>query len=128
VTFAAMGLGGGIMPMAPMIARADLDIAGETALGHYPPKKSSVAAAAGLVTLDVIGEEGLVARASELGGQRPRTAAPAHRPAFADHRGLPRFCNAPARPWLENSSRGSFVLSLAVPARSARRCLSPSPQ
>jgi 4-aminobutyrate aminotransferase len=60
------GLGGGIMPMAAIIARADLDVAPQAALGHYTHEKSPVGAAAALATLDVIADEGLVARAREL--------------------------------------------------------------
>jgi 4-aminobutyrate aminotransferase len=61
------GLGGGIMPMAAMIARADLDLAGDGALGHYTHEKSPVGCAAALATIDVIVEEGLCARAEALG-------------------------------------------------------------
>ena len=61
------GLGGGIMPMAAMIARADLDIAPQSALGHYTHEKSPVGAAAALATLDVIASEGLIERARDLG-------------------------------------------------------------
>jgi 4-aminobutyrate aminotransferase len=84
------GLGGGIMPMAAMIARADLDIAAETALGHYTHEKSPVGAAAGLATLDVIADEGLVDRARELGAyglDRLRRMAD-ERPAIGEVRGL----------------------------------------
>ena len=61
------GLGGGLFPLAAIIARPDLDIAGEVALGHYTHEKSSVGCAAALATLDVIEEEGLCERATELG-------------------------------------------------------------
>ncbi len=61
------GLGGGIMPLAAVIARADLDVGAEVALGHFTHEKSPVAAAAALATLDIIEEEGLLARAQELG-------------------------------------------------------------
>ncbi len=61
------GLGGGIMPMAAMIARADLDVAAEGALGHYTHEKSPLGSAAALATLDVIDEEGLLERANDLG-------------------------------------------------------------
>jgi 4-aminobutyrate aminotransferase len=61
------GLGGGIMPMAALIARDDLDVAPESALGHYTHEKSPVGAAAALATLDVIANEGLVERARDLG-------------------------------------------------------------
>ncbi|QDU47129.1 Putrescine aminotransferase [Symmachiella dynata] len=61
------GLGGGVMPLAATIARADLDIAPDRALGHYTHEKSPLAAAAALATIDVIEQENLVARAHALG-------------------------------------------------------------
>jgi 4-aminobutyrate aminotransferase len=61
------GLGGGIWPMAAMLVGDALDIAPDRALGHYTHEKSSVGCAAALATLDVIEEEGLCARAMELG-------------------------------------------------------------
>lgn len=61
------GLGGGIFPMAAVLARSDFDIAGHVALGHYTHEKSPVGCAAGLATLDVIEREGLVARSREKG-------------------------------------------------------------
>jgi 4-aminobutyrate aminotransferase len=60
-------LGGGVLPMAAVLARADLDVMADKAIGHYTHEKSPVLAAAALATLDVIGEENLVARAAELG-------------------------------------------------------------
>ena len=61
------GLGGGVFPLAALIARSDFDIAGDRALGHYTHEKSSVGCAAGLATLDVIAREGLVQRSRTLG-------------------------------------------------------------
>ncbi|WP_413993655.1 aspartate aminotransferase family protein [Labrys okinawensis] len=61
------GLGGGIIPMAAMIADTRLDVAPQAALGHYTHEKSPVGSAAALATLDVIEEEGLVQRARDLG-------------------------------------------------------------
>lgn len=61
------GLGGGVFPMAALIARAGLDVAGGHALGHYTHEKSPVGCAAALATLDVIRDEGLVERARDLG-------------------------------------------------------------
>jgi 4-aminobutyrate aminotransferase len=61
------GLGGGVFPMAALIARAGLDIAPERALGHYTHEKSSVGCAAALAALDVIEEEGLLLRSRTLG-------------------------------------------------------------
>jgi 4-aminobutyrate aminotransferase len=61
------GLGGGIMPMAAIIADRRLDVAPQAALGHYTHEKSPVGCAAALATLDVIEDEGLVERARRLG-------------------------------------------------------------
>jgi len=61
------GLGGGIMPMAAIVARADLDVVPEGALGHYTHEKSPVGCAAALATLDVIEEEQLLTAARVLG-------------------------------------------------------------
>jgi 4-aminobutyrate aminotransferase len=60
-------LGGGIFPLAALIARDDLDIAADGALGHYTHEKNPVACAAALATLDYIEEHRLPARARELG-------------------------------------------------------------
>ena len=61
------GLGGGVFPMAALIAREGLDVAAERALGHYTHEKSSVGCAAALATLDVIEDERLLERAQQLG-------------------------------------------------------------
>jgi 4-aminobutyrate aminotransferase len=61
------GLGGGVFPLAALIAREDLDLAADRALGHYTHEKSSVGCAAALATLDVIRDEELLERSRELG-------------------------------------------------------------
>ena len=61
------GLGGGIIPLAAMIAREDLDVAAESALGHYTHEKNPVACAAGLAAIGVIEDEKLVSHAEDLG-------------------------------------------------------------
>lgn len=61
------GLGGGVFPLAAVIARAELDVAADRALGHYSHEKSPVGAAAALATIRCIEEEGLLERARELG-------------------------------------------------------------
>jgi len=84
------GLGGGIMPLAAMIARESLNIAGDKALGHYTHEKNPVACAAGLATLQVIEKEKLVERARTLGEHalvRFREIAQ-RRPIVGDVRGL----------------------------------------
>ncbi|MEJ2705203.1 MAG: aspartate aminotransferase family protein [Sedimentisphaerales bacterium] len=61
------GLGGGIFPLAALIAREDLDIAPDRALGHYTHEKNPVACAAALATIACIEEENLVANAERMG-------------------------------------------------------------
>ncbi len=61
------GLGGGIFPLAAMIARSDLDVAPDRALGHYTHEKNPVACAAALAAIRFVEEEGLVAHARDLG-------------------------------------------------------------
>jgi 4-aminobutyrate aminotransferase len=60
-------LGGGVLPIAAVIARAELDVAQDFAIGHYTHEKNPVTAHAALATLDVIEQENLVANAAELG-------------------------------------------------------------
>jgi len=83
------GLGGAVFPMAALIARNTLDVAGDRALGHYTHEKSSVGCAAALATLDVIDEEKLLERSRELGAralERLRAMRAAN-PAIVDVRG-----------------------------------------
>ena len=61
------GLGGGIVPLAAMIARADLNIEASSSIGHFTHEKNPVACAAGLAALDYIDEHGLVQCAQEKG-------------------------------------------------------------
>lgn len=61
------GLGGGILPLAALIVREDLDVAGDRALGHYTHEKNPVASAAALATIDYIESRDLPAHAAELG-------------------------------------------------------------
>lgn len=61
------GLGGGIMPLAAVLASEKLNVAGKQSLGHYTHEKNPVACAAALATLRVIRDENLVDRAKTLG-------------------------------------------------------------
>ena len=61
------GLGGGVFPMAALLAREDLDVGQDHSLGHFTHEKSPVGCTAALATLDVIEEEQLLARATRLG-------------------------------------------------------------
>ena len=84
------GLGGGIFPMAALIAREELDIAGDRALGHYTHEKSSVGCAAALATLDCIEQEDLIKNSIELGRHALERLMEmqSHLPLIHDVRGL----------------------------------------
>lgn len=60
-------LGGGILPIAACIARADLDVAGDWAFGHYTHEKNPVTTRAALTTIEIIEDEDLVANAAAVG-------------------------------------------------------------
>jgi 4-aminobutyrate aminotransferase len=60
-------LGGGVLPIAACIARADLDVAPDHAFGHYTHEKNPVTSAAALATLQVIERDGLVEQAADVG-------------------------------------------------------------
>lgn len=61
------GLGGGVFPIAAMIADERLDVAGDIALGHFTHEKSSVGCAAGLATINYIEKHDLVEHSRILG-------------------------------------------------------------
>ena len=61
------GFGGGVMPLAGIVARPELDVAGDRAIGHYTHEKNPVSCAAGLATIDTIVDDDLVGRADRLG-------------------------------------------------------------
>lgn len=84
------GLGGGIFPLAALIAREPFDVAGDQALGHYTHEKSPVGCAAALATIAYIEERGLLAHARDLGIHalgRLQAMAPRHR-LIGEVRGL----------------------------------------
>lgn len=60
-------LGGGVLPIAAVLARPELDVAGDFAFGHYTHEKNPVTARAALETLRVIEDERLVENAARLG-------------------------------------------------------------
>ncbi|MCP4258874.1 MAG: aspartate aminotransferase family protein [Planctomycetes bacterium] len=61
------GLGGGIFPLAALIARDDLDIAPDRAIGHYTHEKNPVACAAAIAAILCLEEDNLTANAEEMG-------------------------------------------------------------
>ena len=84
------GLGGGVVPLAAVIAHPDLDVADEYSIGHYTHEKNPVSCAAGLATLEVIESEGLVERSRVLGekGLARLRAFGEDQPTVVDVRGL----------------------------------------
>ena len=61
------GLGGGVFPLAALVAREGLNVAADKALGHYTHEKSPVACAAALAAIEVIDDEGLLQNATRIG-------------------------------------------------------------
>ncbi len=84
------GLGGGVFPLAAIIARETFNVAGDIALGHYTHEKNPVACAAALATLDCIEEERLLQRAAEKGqlALERFTGMQSSHPLIGDVRGL----------------------------------------
>jgi 4-aminobutyrate aminotransferase len=82
-------LGGGILPIAAVIARADLDVGKDWAFGHYTHEKNPVTASAALTTIAIIEEEGLVDNARRVGrfALKRLEAMKARIPAIGDVRG-----------------------------------------
>jgi 4-aminobutyrate aminotransferase len=112
------GLGGGIMPLAAVIAREHLNVVGPSSIGHFTHEKNPVACAAGLATLNVIREEKLVERAAKLGEQALfRLAELAERhPLIGGIRGLGLLLGIellhdhdPARPAREEATRVMYA-------------------
>ncbi|UWQ14532.1 aspartate aminotransferase family protein [Aliiroseovarius sp. M344] len=60
-------LGGGILPIAACVARRELDVCGDFAIGHYTHEKNPVTSRTALTTIEIIEEEGLVERSAALG-------------------------------------------------------------
>ena len=82
-------LGGGVLPIAAVLARADLDVGGNWAFGHYTHEKNPVTCRAALTTLEIIEDEGLVENARHQGEralQRLREMQARH-PLIGDVRG-----------------------------------------
>jgi len=67
ILVAGKSLGGGIIPIAAMIARPDLDVAHELAIGHYTHEKNPVSCRAALTTIQIIEDEGLIENAATVG-------------------------------------------------------------
>lgn len=84
------GLGGGVMPMAAVLARRTLDVAGDRAIGHYTHEKSPVGAAAALATIECIEQDGLLDHARAIGAHAKEQLNTIRRrhPLIGDVRGV----------------------------------------
>jgi 4-aminobutyrate aminotransferase len=60
-------LGGGVLPIAAVIVRPELDVCRNMAYGHYTHEKNPVTARAALTTITIIEEEKLVENAAQMG-------------------------------------------------------------
>jgi len=60
-------LGGGILPIAAVVAKPELDVGADYAFGHYTHEKNPVTSRAALTTIEIIEDEGLVANAEKVG-------------------------------------------------------------
>ena len=82
-------LGGGILPIAGIVARPDLDVGAEYAFGHYTHEKNPVTARAALTTIEIVEDEGLVANAEKVGAAALASLndLKARRPIVGDVRG-----------------------------------------
>src|SRR3954470_21465239 len=82
-------LGGGILPIAAVVAKPELDVAGGWAFGHYTHEKNPVTARAALTTIEIIEDENLVENAAYVGAiALERLDAMSKRlPAIGDVRG-----------------------------------------
>jgi 4-aminobutyrate aminotransferase len=83
-------LGGGILPIAAVLTRAELDVAGDWAFGHYTHEKNPVTARAALTTIEIIEDERLVENAARVGRAAldRLEAMKAQLPSIGDVRGL----------------------------------------
>jgi 4-aminobutyrate aminotransferase len=60
-------LGGGILPIASVISKPELDVAQNYAYGHYTHEKNPVTTRAALTTIHIIEDEGLIENAASVG-------------------------------------------------------------
>ncbi len=87
------GLGGGVFPLAALIATDKLDVAENIALGHYTHEKSPVACSAALATINFLEKHDLPNHAADLGRyalERLKVMKDDH-PLIGDVRGLGLF-------------------------------------
>ncbi len=84
------GFGGGLVPIAAMITKDKFNTATDISLGHYTHEKSPIGCAAALATMEVIEQEGLLAKvkADSQFMREKLTAMQAKYPVIGDVRGI----------------------------------------
>jgi 4-aminobutyrate aminotransferase len=98
-------LGGGLLPIAATVCRPELDVCDAFAIGHFTHEKSPLTCRAGLTTIQIIEDEGLVANAERVGAiglDRLREMMDRH-PLIGDVRG--RGCLLGAELVLDRGTR-----------------------
>ncbi len=127
------GLGGGILPLAAIVTRPELDVMADRALGHYTHEKNPVTAAAALATIQYVEREGLAERARTLGERalaRLREMAAAHR-LVGDVRGLGLLLGVELvrdRQTRQPAEAEADAVTASLTARAAVRVRRPSPR
>ncbi|WP_051285176.1 aminotransferase class III-fold pyridoxal phosphate-dependent enzyme [Nisaea denitrificans] len=67
MTVLGKSLGGGVLPLSAVIARAELDVAGHLGIGHYTHQKNPVLARSGIETLRILDSENLITASENKG-------------------------------------------------------------
>ncbi|WP_162064031.1 aspartate aminotransferase family protein [Vibrio taketomensis] len=84
------GFGGGLVPIAAMITKDKFNTATDISMGHYTHEKSPIGCAAALATMEVIEQEGLLAKvkADSQFMREKLSAMQAKYPVIGDVRGI----------------------------------------
>lgn len=135
ITVLGKALGGGMLPLAAVIADRDFDVAPELSLGHYTHEKNPLTTRAGLTTLQIIEDEGLVERSRDLGARTlERLAEMAARvPTIGRAEGAGLLIGVeildrggcPSQPLAERAMWRAMALGLSLKASAGRLVLSP---
>ncbi|HVI50658.1 MAG TPA: aspartate aminotransferase family protein [Candidatus Sulfotelmatobacter sp.] len=87
ITVLGKALGGGMLPLAAVLAKPELDVMADLSIGHYTHEKNPILARAGLTVLEIIAEEKLAERAKRLGVLALERLAAIRHPLIAELRG-----------------------------------------
>lgn len=61
------GLGGALIPMSAVVAKAEMDVGDKIALGHYTHEKNPLGAAAGLSVIEYIEDHAILEHVAQMG-------------------------------------------------------------